>query len=136
MECGDCTLCCTLLNIPWMGSPAGEKCKFCKEGCSIHDTKDARCAEYKCAYIQMDKVSEKLRPDNCGVIFEKLDNDLMFGTVNPKHKDFSFMSGQINTFLNQGISTVLVKNGAPVVYHIDNVIPESLLKRVHEIASN
>jgi len=135
MECGSCTLCCTLLNIPWMNSQAGDTCKYCDKGCIIQDTKDDRCREFDCAYTQMSNVSEQMRPDNFGVIFEKLNDDLMFGTVNPKHKDFKYMNGQINAFLEEGINTVLSKSGIPVVFHTNNVTPESLLKRVHKIAS-
>jgi len=134
MECGDCTLCCTLLNVPWMDKPAGITCKFCDKGCTIYDTKDKRCSEFKCAYNQMKIVSEKMRPDNCGVIFERLEDDLMFGTINPEHKDFSFINGQIQTFLNEGINVVLSKNGQPITYHLDNVKPEDLLSRVYKIA--
>lgn len=75
-----------------------------------------------------------MRPDNIGVVFEKLEDDLMFGTVNPYHDNFSHMNGQINAFLKEGINTVLSKNGNLIVYHLDNVLPESLLKRVHNIA--
>lgn len=29
MKCGDCTLCCKLLDISWMNSPVNEYCKEC-----------------------------------------------------------------------------------------------------------
>jgi len=76
-----------------------------------------------------------MRPNNFGVIFEKLDIDLMFGTVDPKHKDFKYLDGQINAFLKEGINVVLFRSGVYTVYHIDNVSPESLLKRIYEIAN-
>jgi len=135
MECGECTLCCTLLDIPWMDSKAGEPCKFCDKGCTIHETKDERCSEYMCAYNQAEIASQKMRPDNCGVIFEKLEDDLMFGTINPEHKDFSFMSGQIDSFLKEGINVVVSKNGKSTTYHLDDVAPESLLTRIYKMAS-
>ena len=84
----------------------------------------------------MENASELMRPDNIGVVFEKLEDDLMFGSVNPKHEDFKHMNGQIEYFLKEGINTVLMKNGNPIVYHIDDVSPEVLLKRVYEIARN
>jgi len=134
MKCGECTVCCTLLDIPWMDSPAGEPCKYCDKGCTIYATVDDRCSEFKCAYNQMDNVSEKLRPDNCGIIFERIEDDLMFGTVNPNHTEFQFVHGQINAFIQEGINVVLSKEGQPVVYHIDGVKPEDLLSRVYKIA--
>ena len=84
----------------------------------------------------MEQVSVQMRPDNLGVVFEKLADDLMFGTVNPEHKDFKHMQGQITAFLQQGINTVLSKNGIPVVYHLDAVTPESLLKRIHNMVTH
>ena len=74
MECGGCTLCCKLLNIDWMNSPAGEYCKECEKGvgCKIFDHVPKKCLEFKCAYNQMEKVSIDLRPDNCDVIFERI----------------------------------------------------------------
>ena len=133
MECGECTLCCTLCVVVELDKPAGSACEHCKNNCTIYENRPQSCRELSCAYHQMSQVSVKLRPDNCGVVFEKLDNDLMFGTVNPKHHDFTFINGQINSFLKEGINTVLSKNGQPIVYHLDNISPESLLKRVHDI---
>lgn len=58
MECDGCTLCCELLNIPWMDSPPGELCKHCNgTGCDIYDTAPKDCLLYECAYVQMDKAS-------------------------------------------------------------------------------
>jgi len=117
-----------------MDKKAGEACKHCNKGCDIYETVDARCLEFKCAYNQMGAASEKMRPDNCGVIFEKLEDDLMFGTINPNHTDFKFMSGQVDFFLKEGINVVFTKKGQPIVYHLDDVRPEELLSRVHKIA--
>jgi hypothetical protein len=138
MKCGECTLCCTLFSVKWLDKPVNTDCIHCvaKKGCSIQETKDVECIEYQCAYTQMEKVSEKLRPDNCGVVFEKLEDDLMFGTKSPKHKDFKFVQGQINAFLKEGINVVISKNGQPLVYHLDDAKPEELLKRVYKIKRN
>lgn len=133
MECGDCTLCCDLLYIKELNKPSNTLCTFCDKGCTIHNGKPKECASFKCAYYQMKVASEKMRPDNCGVIFEKLEDDLMFGSVNPKHKDFSFIQGQIQFFLKEGINVVLAKDGFPVVYHLDEVAPETILKRINTI---
>jgi len=136
MECGTCTLCCKLLFIKELNKQAGTMCKYCENNCSIYKDRPQSCKEFLCSYIQMNKASESMRPDNFGVIFEKLDDDLMFGTVNPEHKDFKHLNGQINSFLKEGINVVLVRCKTFTVYHIDNVPPESLLKRVHSIASD
>ena len=134
MECGSCTLCCTLLPVAYFNKPAGVTCKHCSVKCEIHKIRPAVCREYECAYYQMDKVSKKLRPDNCGIIFERLADDIMFGTVNPKHKDFKYVNGQIRHFLKEGLNVVLAKNGQTTTYCLDGVQPENILSRVYKMA--
>lgn len=136
VECGECTLCCELPYIKELNKPTYTLCSFCDNGCTIHDNKPKECSDFKCAYLQMKKVSVKMRPDNCGVIFEKLNNDLMLGTINPKHENLSFVKGQISYFLKEGINVVLSKQGVPIVYHLDDVSPELLLKRIYNIKQN
>ena len=134
MDCGDCTLCCTVCHIAEIDKAAGVACDHCSTNCTIYAERPTACVEFSCAYHQMEKANVALRPDNLGVVFEKLADDLMFGSVNPKHKDFRHMNGQIGQFLKEGINTVIVKAGVPLVYHIDSTSPELLLKRVYEIA--
>jgi len=130
VNCGECTLCCTLLPVDWMDSPAGETCQYCDNGCTIQDTKDDRCREFQCAYSQMEQVNIALRPDKCGVIFEKLDGDLVFGTVDPDRDEYPHIMGQVNNFNRSGANVVLVKNGITSVYPLDGVSNESVLARI------
>ena len=113
MECDGCTLCCKLLNIPWMDSPAGEYCRECEPGvgCKIYDNAPKDCLDFYCAYNQVEKVSKNLRPDKCGVIFERFD-DIMFGTIDPEKNQLSKdIVGQIEFFILEGFSIVLVMKG-------------------------
>jgi len=133
MECGNCTACCTLLEVAEIDKAASVVCEHCNEGCTVYSNRPDACAEFSCAYHQMKIASTKLRPDNCGIIFEKIVDDIMFGTVDPNHKDFKYVNGQINVFLNEGINVVLSKHGQPVVYHLDDVMPEDILNRLFKI---
>jgi len=134
MECGTCTACCTLLKVDEIFKPAGSTCIHCSTNCDIYDSRPMACKEFSCAYHQMVSVNIAMRPDNIGVIFEKLAPDLMFGTINPKHKDFKHMNGQINAFLKEGINVVVSNNGQTTTYHLDNISPEKVLQRVYKIA--
>ena len=133
MECGECTMCCEVLHIKEIKKPANVLCTFCDKGCTIHNKKPDSCKEFECMYYQMKKVNIAMRPDKCGVMFEKLEDDLIIGTVDSKHKDFKFVNGQITAFLKEGINVVVSKNGIPVVYHLDNVLPEEVLRRIYLI---
>lgn len=71
MSCGECTLCCTLLNIPTMKSPAGLTCPACKNSqCSIYKNRPRECRDFSCLWLNNPVLGEELRPDKCGVLFE------------------------------------------------------------------
>lgn len=106
-ECGECTLCCELLPIKELNKPANSKCKFCNNGCTIHGKHPDECSKFECAYYQMKKVHINFRPDNCKVIFEKISNNLFFGTLHPDY-DLSYnVKTQIKSFGEQGFSTII-----------------------------
>lgn len=120
MECGGCTLCCKMINVSWMDSPAGEYCKHCfpDMGCQIFDTVDQRCKEYACAYAQQEKASIKFRPDKCHVIFERVSPDMFTGLVDP---DFPIITedtkAQLMELQHQGFSIALfiLGSGSPMI---------------------
>ncbi len=120
MKCDGCTLCCKLLDVPWMNSPSGHTCKYCIEGvgCKIYNNAPKDCLDFKCAYIQMSNVSIELRPDHCGVIFERVSNDIFIGTVDPEEeKPKQIVKDQISVFLKDGFSVILFnkKIGKPII---------------------
>jgi len=95
-----------------MDSPAGEYCRECEEnvGCKIYDNTPKKCLEFDCAYSQVEKASINLRPDKCGVVFERLNEDIFIGTVDPKLLELNEDGrNQINAFQQQGFSVVLFK---------------------------
>ena len=74
-ECGPCSLCCKLLNVPGLAR-AGEMCRYCKPGtqegcCTIHDDRPEVCLGYNC-FWRAESWPDELRPDRVGVIFEAL----------------------------------------------------------------
>ena len=139
-KCGECTLCCEILHIEEENfkKPSNITCEHCiiNKGCKIYNERPESCRIFRCAYYQMDNVNILLRPDKCGVVFEKLDNDLMFGTVNTKHKDLKYIKGQINSFLKEKINVVLSINGQLTTYHLDDVNPETLFERIFKFKND
>jgi len=106
-ECGECTLCCTLLPIEWLGKPADVICEHCDKGCMIHETKHHECASFECSWLQSGVDNPDLRPDRCGVIFEKVDDSTFFGTVVPGGKVSDAARRQMNSFVEQGYTVRL-----------------------------
>lgn len=101
-ECGECTACCTLLPIEWLDKPADTTCVHCDAGCLIHDTKHYECSSFECSWLQSNVDSPELRPDKCGVVFEKVDDTTFYGNVDPKMKVSDLALKQMMNFVNQG----------------------------------
>ena len=73
--CGECALCCKLLEVPGLAAP-GTWCKYCapksKNGCcTIHSERPEFCREWHC-FWRAESWPDWLRPDRCKVIFEAL----------------------------------------------------------------
>ena len=105
-KCGECTLCCTLFPIKEINKPINTECVYCDKGCMIWDTKPEECTKFNCAYLQS-SAGINLRPDRCGIIFEKVSERLFFGTVSPNRKPSEYALQQITNFNNQGYSVIL-----------------------------
>jgi hypothetical protein len=71
-------------------------------------TKPAECSDFNCAYVQSPDVTINARPDKCGIIFEKLSERLFLGTVAVETEVSDVGKRQIESFLDQGYSVVLV----------------------------
>jgi len=108
MECGECTLCCKLLNIKEVDSKPGEYCKHCDwgVGCKIYDQRPESCKIFECCWKQMEVAAEELRPDKCNMLFEKWSDKVIVGVTNKKISDL--VMNQINSFRKEGISSLIL----------------------------
>lgn len=74
-ECGNCTACCTQLNVPEYDAPVGVTCSNCKvigadAGCTIHTTRHQVCRNFSCLWLMQEQIPDALRPDRSHVLFE------------------------------------------------------------------
>lgn len=106
-RCGTCTACCDTFPVNWLGKGPNEPCEHCLLGCQIHDSKPDECLTFECMYYQTE-VPLDLRPDQCGVIFEKLSDRLIYGTVIARLT--AKAAKQVYAFQAQGFSVVLAHN--------------------------
>jgi len=107
--CGECTACCTLLPIKWLDKPAGTDCVHCDGGCLIHDTKHFECSSFECSWLQSGVDNPALRPDRCGVIFEKVNDTTFFGTISAAGKANNVARRQVENFISQGYTVELAE---------------------------
>lgn len=71
-ECGDCTVCCTVMAIdkPEIQKEAGVTCRHCVGGCTIYATRPPLCRDYYCGWRQLPILDDDWRPDRSGVYVE------------------------------------------------------------------
>jgi len=70
-ECGECSLCCKVVEIEETESPRNEWCKHCdpgKAGCTIHSERPDSCRNCDCLWLQ-GMFDDEHKPDKTGVVF-------------------------------------------------------------------
>ena len=89
-----------------MGKPAIKECMYCEDDkCRIHDKLPKECSDFECAYFQAGN-NINLRPDKCGVMFEKIGEHIFLGTKDPRRVMTEQGVGQAYAFVEQGFSVV------------------------------
>ena len=110
MDCDGCTLCCDLLPVPILNKKPYDKCVHCKlSKCLIHDHKPDFCESYDCMYAQVSDLPLELRPDKCWVIYEKINEEVIYGLQHPDRKPTKMAVKQAKDFIDQGFSVVIKK---------------------------
>jgi hypothetical protein len=130
-------MCCKLFPIPDLGLAAGEECEHAKAGigCKIYKDRPNDCRKCECSYYQVEKAHVDLRPDNCGVIFEKATDTIFLGTIDENVTELSnVVLRQIESFLKEGYSVVLQhpKIGNPYIYYAAGRTAEDVWKELQE----
>lgn len=112
MECGECTLCCKLLEVHDIPSDIGVYCQHCDKGCSIYEARPQECRDYQCMWTQMNEVADDLRPDKCGIIFDRMAEDVISARIDEGQKIKPLAFSQINAFIEQGFSVLVFRGEA------------------------
>ena len=88
-SCGDCSLCCKLMQVDEFDKPQGVWCRHCAPGhggCTIHATRPAICREFFCGWLVGANLGPEWRPLTSRMIlfFEK-NTDRLAVHVDPEH---------------------------------------------------
>lgn len=69
-SCDGCTLCCKIIGIQELESPAGAWCRHCKigSGCSIYETRPGECRTFRCAYLVDPDLDETWKPNESKIV--------------------------------------------------------------------
>jgi hypothetical protein len=71
----------------------------------MYEDRPDGCREFECAWLQMERAGIEMRPDRCGVVFEKLSDDVM-GGVTDGYMTY-LVRGQVDAFNREGLSVVI-----------------------------
>jgi hypothetical protein len=70
-ECGDCSLCCRLLDVPETNKQPSQWCLHCrpgKGGCSIYADRPQACRQWACGWLTNRGFGDEWFPKKCGII--------------------------------------------------------------------
>lgn len=69
-ECGGCTLCCKVYDVPALDKPAGTWCRHCRpgQGCGIHETRPAQCRSFHCLWMTQGWLGPEWKPDRSKIV--------------------------------------------------------------------
>jgi hypothetical protein len=82
----------------------------------------------------MEKVSKKLRPDNCGVVFEKINDHIFLGTKEKETELNDFVKRQIVSLNSEGFSVVIHSLfGNKDLYLVEGHSKDDLINEVKQV---
>ena len=68
--CGECNICCEILEVAEINNNQWVSCKHqCDKGCDIYKNRPSSCEEYNCYWIE-GNFEESDRPDKVGLIID------------------------------------------------------------------
>jgi len=141
-KCGECSLCCKLIEVRELSKPAGANCPHRAEiGCSLYGTEKMLdcCLLYSCMWLLLDRIPDELRPDRCRVIFEKIDDRTFIGISDPAFPGawrMGIAADFIRLLMKQGASAVIAegttKNVLPVAGRSEQSIFDAIGDRIRK----
>lgn len=69
-ECGTCTLCCKVYDVPALEKPAGSWCSHCRpgRGCGIHETRPDHCRAFHCLWMTQTWLGPEWKPERSKLV--------------------------------------------------------------------
>ena len=73
-DCGGCTVCCEILEIPTLEKPSRKMCSnVCDTGCGIYNERPSECAQFQCVWSE-GYTGNGQRPDKSGIMAYYIDH--------------------------------------------------------------
>ena len=110
LNCGACSLCCTLLGVPDIGKAPRTRCwnTTVHGGCSVHGPeKPQACVSFSCVWLESqnrsDSMPRSMRPDLSHVVLgpqDRDDNTLLYVQVDPAYPS-AWKQGEIGQYIQE-----------------------------------
>ena len=110
-QCGECTLCCLVPEVPEMNKPINTMCKHCDKGCTIWPDRPKSCRAFDCAWLR-GAMNDDMRPDKSHVAIEVLpDERVVLALIEPGYDHIlSDLNEPLSEFTDRGVS-IVASNG-------------------------
>ena len=85
-ECGACTLCCKVYELPELAKAPGVWCKHCApgKGCAIHEAPPDQCRRFFCLWMTDRTMPAEWKPDRARFVLSIYPtNGFIYGQVDP-----------------------------------------------------
>ena len=132
-QCEGCEVCCTVCEVPELSKPSDKRCGHCNGGCAIYAERPPSCRSFDCYWLTSE-LSDSLRPDKCGVMFEKLTETILLAYASSVW-DSPEIVETIQSFLNEGKAVVLKAGDARHVFVSDGRTAEGVWNEVLQVAT-
>ncbi len=89
-QCGSCSLCCKVLDVPAVYKPAGQWCRHFKAGagCSIHQLRPKPCRDFACLWLKDSGLDDAWKPSTAKfVLADSPEGDALLIHVDPNQKN-------------------------------------------------
>lgn len=86
------------------------------------------CSEFRCMWHQMERAGEDLRPDRCGVIFDRASEDVIVARLEEGKKLNPLVMQQIKSFKSEGFSVLVFRETSSRAFTKEGHTLEHLLE--------
>jgi hypothetical protein len=137
-ECGSCTLCCKVYDIPEIDKAMGKWCKHCKpgNGCTIHDSLPSTCSEFNCLWRTREQLPPYWKPEQSKMVITIFPlTEFIYVQVDPgtpgawlKQPYFNDLQLWAKNNLPKGIHVIVFVNDIATLIMPDNTVPLGPMK--------
>ena len=83
-------------------------------------------------WSQMETVSDELRPDKCGIIFDRISDDVIAARIEADRKLNGLLTAQVDYFNNEGFSVVIFRGREKKIFLNDRHTETDVIEIIHD----